>query len=72
MISFLDNPKNENLIQNNIISVKDKINPKLLFSPKNVKERACSNSQNNQSNVDVTWNEILLNLKVLINSNKEK
>jgi hypothetical protein len=74
MLSFLENSKNENAIQNtlsstNIVS-KEKNNSKLVFSPKNIKEKVSSNSQNNH--IDVTWNEILLNLKVIVNLNKEK
>ncbi len=70
MLSFLENSKNENVIQNtlsstNIVS-KEKNHSRLVFSPKNIKEKVTSNSQNNHSNLDVTWNEILLNLKVVV------
>lgn len=66
MIGFLENHRCENTIQNTLSlnNLMPKNCSKIVFSPKNIKERVSSNSLNNHSNIDVTWNEILLNLKV--------
>lgn len=68
MMNFYEKQKtdlsnNNNVFVNNHI-IQDQRSHKHMLSPKNNKEKVPINLMNNHTQIDTTWNEILLNLKV--------